>query len=166
VPALVKLPRQHKPLGPLRAATQVKDLLPTMLELAGVRAPIDTYKGRPIVPISGTSLVGALTSNDEFPQIRLPGTALALEFFGQGYVLQDHWKLSLSVAPGETPSTYATVPWRLYDMDKDRGETRDLARNYPEVVGRLTTEWERYVQSNRVLMPVRPPTPKRDPNAL
>ncbi|MCD8165960.1 MAG: hypothetical protein LUE93_07425 [Bacteroides sp.] len=41
-------------------------------------------------------------------------------------------------------SSYPSAKWELYDLDTDRGETRNVAANYPEVVRELSAlyfEW-------------------------
>jgi arylsulfatase len=35
-----------------------------------------------------------------------------------------------------------TTPWRLYNLETDPGETRDIAEDYPELVTELVQEWE------------------------
>ena len=57
-------------------------------------------------------------------------------------------------------------PWRLFNMNEDRGETRDLAAVYPDIVEALKQEWDRYVAENGVLVPATPPAAKRDPASL
>jgi len=167
VPAIIKMPGAAQPRRPLVAATLAKDLLPTFLDIANVPIPRGNYAGREIVPISGVSLRNALQSDASSPQLRAPLETIALEYMGQGYVHRDDgWKLSRSTVPGVPAATYADLPWRLFNMNDDRGETRDRAAERPDIVDALKKEWDRYVGANGVLVPATPPAAKRDPAAL
>lgn len=167
VPALVKMPGNTQPRRPLVAAALVRDLLPTFLDIANVPIPGNTYAGHAIVPISGVSLRNALQSNASSPQVRPPSDTIALEYLGQGYVHRDDgWKLSRTAVPGVPMATYEDMPWRLFNMNTDRGETHDQAAERPDIVEALKKEWDRYVGENGVLVPQTPPAAKRDPAAL
>lgn len=166
VPALVKLPGRPKALRPLRSNTEVKDLLPTFLDLAGIRAPAKGVDGTPLIPMTGVSLRHALRANAPLVRVRPPLSVLALEYYGTGYVMRDGWKLSTTLVPGVTYGSYDQLPWRLFRIGSDRGETEDLAASRPDVVQDLLREWDRYVQDNDVLLLARPPAAKRDVNAL
>ena len=166
VPAFVKLPNAGRSRVPLTTVTHVKDLLPTFLELAGVQQPGTTYRGRPIVPITGMSLGAALYDDDAAPTVRPASAVLAHEYLGQGFLLRDGWKLSKAQVPGVPATTNADVPWRLFNLAKDRGETIDLAKSHPDLLRDLLSEWDRYVADNAVIQLARPPTPKRNDASL
>jgi arylsulfatase A-like enzyme len=163
VPAIVKL------LGNAKAATishstmLVKDLLPTFLDYAKVPVPKGSYAGRTITPITGVSLRAALESAHSAHPVRPASETVAMEYFGLGYVLRgDGWKLSQSTTPGVNATSYTQIPWRLYNLTTDRGETRDVAAENPAIVSELLTHWNKYVADNEVLLPSRPPQAKRD----
>lgn len=167
VPAIVKLPGQQQSRVPLATATLVKDLLPTFLNMANIPVPTGTYAGKPIENISGVSLRSALQSASASPQVRPANATFALEYLGQGYVHRaDGWKLSRTAVPGVALPNYGAMPWRLFNVQDDRGETRDLAAERPDIVEELKKEWDRYVLDNAVLVPVTPPAAKRDPASL
>jgi arylsulfatase A-like enzyme len=167
VPAVVKLPGRDQQRAPLTAMTLVKDLLPTFLDMAGVPIPGNTYAGRPIEPITGVSLKTAMHSPEAAPQVRPSTEMTALEYLGQGYVHRaDGWKLARSGTPGVATPNYAAMPWRLYNVQDDRGETLDRAAERPDILAALLQEWEKYTQSNTVLVPATPPAAKRDPSSL
>ena len=120
----------------------ILDLLPTLAELAGADAPSDRA-------IDGRSIADLLLGKtDELPQSAFYyyfGTQLQAVRLGR-------WKLFLQqTEPAEQVSSlwYLHNPElferhhakreepELYDLDADRGETRNLASERPEIVDRL-----------------------------
>ena len=104
----------------------VIDLMPTFLALAGGVYP-HTYKGHPITPEQGISLVPALTdaSHEQHPP-------LFWEHEGNRAVRVGNWKL---VAQHRKP-------WELYDIVADRTETHDLSKQMPDKVHELESEYQ------------------------
>lgn len=151
VPMIVKMPHQDKAAPSLGVRAQVADLLPTVLEATGLANPGGHYKGRQVVPISGTSLLASLKS-PKLVEVRRPvGSFLADEFIGGSYLLRDNWKLSQQTNLSATPVRRATVPWALYDLQSDRGETTNLSAQHPRLMSELLADWQRYMQTNQVI---------------
>lgn len=105
----------------------VIDIMPTLLELAGATYP-KTVGGRPILPHEGSSLVAAFSGR---PTQRTP---LFWEHEGNKAVRNGDWKVV----------THGREPWQLYDLVKDRTETRDLAAQHPEIVRELAMLWNEW----------------------
>jgi arylsulfatase A-like enzyme len=145
VPMIVRWPG-HVPAGTVSDHVWAFwDVLPTLAELAGARAPSG---------IDGLSMVSALTGDREPPRHEF----LYWEFHEGGFkqaVRAGDWK-AVRLRPGG--------PLELYDLRADPGETRDLAADHPEVVARIET----YLKAARVDspdFPVRGPgAAKRPPN--
>lgn len=160
VPAVIKMPHQQKNYQVLTALAHVTDILPTVLELARVDNPGANYKGRSVVPISGVSLTAALSNKRDTAAVRNRHAVLADELFFNSYVKKGKWKLSRNTdvldptgpAPGTPYVPFSEVPWRLFDISADRGETNDVAGSNPDVVRDLLAEWEKYVADKGVLM--------------
>lgn len=152
VPAIVKMPKQSAQRETITALTHVTDLLPTILELAEIESPGSDYNGRPVHPISGVSLLTALNKAPNTTAIRSDDDVLADELFFNPYVKKGNWKLSRNATIGAPPANVAEVPWQLFDMSEDRGETVDLAATYPDIVTELVGDWDAYVEANSVLM--------------
>ena len=76
-----------------------------------------------------------------------PGTLIAGEMFGGRWISDGTHKALLVVPP------YGNGKWELYDVSKDPGETRDLALQDPELLQRLTAEWDRYAARVGVVFP-------------
>jgi arylsulfatase len=101
------------------------DLLPTILELAGVQRT-DTI--RPELP--GASIVPAFDSD-----LEIPHSPLYFDHSGNKAFRKGKWKIVLSVPEKN---------WRLYDMDADRSEIHNLAEEKPELLENLIYEWKTY----------------------
>lgn len=103
----------------------VIDLLPTLLEVAGVKYP-EAYAGRTLTPLPGKSLALALQGGN------IGDRTLGWEHEGNRAIRIGDWKL---VAPwrGE---------WELYDLSRDHTEIHNLAAARPEKVAELAKAWQ------------------------
>ena len=118
----------------------VIDLFPTLLDFAGVRMPPAHEPS-----VDGASIAGLLHDGDDVAPPRDRGLA---------WHMPHQWGAS---GPGIEPFTsYRRERWKLlffhdgprvelYDLDADLGETRDLARDRPEVVDRLLLELDEWM---------------------
>jgi arylsulfatase A-like enzyme len=127
----------------------VMDLAPTFLELAGVPHP-ESYRGRPVVPLQGRSLVPLLRGGRIDPR-RWQGFAYA----DMGAVRDGPWKLIRMPAP------FGVDSWRLYRLDHDPSELFDLSAKEPGRVEQLTLLFERYALENGIVLP---PLPSQNPS--
>lgn len=128
------------------AILHVKDIAPTVLELAGVQHPT-TVAGRPVLPMTGQSWVPMLEGRATSP--RGDEDWLGFEFWGQRAVRQGPWKAVWMHAP------FGTEQWELYDVVRDPGERRNRAADEPAVLDRLIRAWDRYAADNGVILPDR-----------
>jgi arylsulfatase len=110
-----------------RTPGHVIDIVPTLLELAGVIATPATDAP----PAPGKSLV-PLFAGDEGVERE------ALWWFHDGHkaIRIGDWK---AVAP-------IAEPWELYDLSSDRDESTDLAIPHGEKLKQLTTEWQHLLE--------------------
>lgn len=121
----------------------VIDLVPTVLELAGVEAP-GIYRGIEQLPVHGTSL--AYSFADAGAPTRR-GTQY-FEMGGQRGIWHDGWK---AVTRHTSGTAYDDDVWELYHIAADYSETRDLAAAEPERVAALTTLWWQEARRHGVL---------------
>lgn len=125
-PLIAHWPAGIKDKGALRHTPgQLPDIMATVLEVTGATYPT-TYQGRDILPLEGQSLVPV------FEQDTTTDRLLFWEHEGNAAVREGKWKLVRNY-PGD---------WELYDMEKDRTETVNLAGQYPDIVQRLCREYE------------------------
>ncbi len=122
---------------------RVVDLLPTLLEVAGVPPPNDG----PVRP--GISLVPLFTKDGSVRHSSLWWLHEENRALRMG-----NWKI---VASGKS------APWELYDLSRDRSETHNLAAKQPRRVRTMAAQWEletdAYAQQARQELTTGLPTP-------
>lgn len=141
VPLVVSYPKSIAARGELRSEfAYVADVAPTILELAGVPlAPVINNVKQ--VPMEGVSLTKSLLAKDE----KALGRAQYFEMYGNKGLLQDGWSIATShrLDPWRMDQTGPiNEPWELYDLNKDPGQTTNLATKMPEKVAALGALFE------------------------
>ena len=117
--------------------TTVMDVLPTVLELAGVPHPGAAFRGREVVAPRGRSWVAHL--DGRAANVHEDGAldVTGWELFGRRAIRRGNWKAVFEPAPG-------AEEWELYDLSTDLGEVRNLAEQEPKILEGLLVEWEKY----------------------
>jgi arylsulfatase A-like enzyme/Flp pilus assembly protein TadD len=121
VPLLVKLPGRARAGETIEAPAQLADLLPTVTRLLGLAAPAD---------VAGESLLDAgagerrIYSETLYPRLALGWSELRSLVDGRWHFIRG-------------------VRDELYDLERDPGETRDVAATETAVAARLGAEMER-----------------------
>ena len=127
-PLIVNWPAKISARGEFRRrAGHVIDIVPTILELAGVPLPepnADT--SAPELP--GHSLIPSFSNDTSTPH-----KSLWWLHEGNRAVQMGNWKLVAA----------KNQPWELYDLTTDRAEQQNLADVNPDVLETLQTEWNR-----------------------
>lgn len=126
----------------------VMDIVPTILEYAGLQHPGTTYRGQKIERVRGVSwkpFLDAITvaSTDTSPapsSIHGEEHVTGWEIAGSGALRKGRYKI-----------TYVPLPrgpqrWELFDIVEDPGETRDLSKEKPEIFNELLRLWAIYAE--------------------
>jgi len=120
--------------GALRTQpVHVIDIVPTVLDLAGVAAPVE-HAGVAVPPLQGRSFADCLASATAPP----PHETLWWCHDGHRAVRQGDWKLV--AAKGE--------PWELYHLAHNRTELHDVAAAEPDRVKTLDQAWQTIAAEN------------------
>jgi len=127
-PLIASWPAGISAHGELRHSPgHVVDIAPTILELAGVTKPAE-WKGQPIPPAPGKSLVAALKADVTIERPSL-------------WWLHEENK---AIRVGDYKLVAAkNDPWELYDLKTDRAEQNNLAAKMPEKVKELADLWQK-----------------------
>ena len=102
------------------------DLMATVVDVTGAKYPVE-YNGHAIQPMEGVSLLPALAGE---PLER--NNPIFFEHEGNRAVRRGQWKLVMK----------HKGPWELYDVETDRTEQRNLAKEKPELAKDLQAQWE------------------------
>ena len=122
----------------------VMDLAPTFLEIAGIGYPeLQGTENTP--PMAGVSLL---------PFLKGENTVV----HDETYVTQHEHRLRLYVRKGDWKLVSIDLPvkeenFRLYNLATDLAESKDLKQEFPEVYNELLTEWHKYVEEARIIIP-------------
>ncbi|NIZ60212.1 arylsulfatase [Sedimentitalea sp. CY04] len=145
VPLIVRFPGVVEPGSRIDSFSYVRDIMPTLLEVAGVDMPGPVYDGRKINVPDGISMLPVLMS--ETDTVRGDDNPVGYELAGSSAVFQGRYKLMQNLEPK------GTGDWELYDIEADPSELTNLAGQMPDLVEELKTFYASY--SERVnLVPV------------
>jgi arylsulfatase len=117
------------------------DLMATFVDVAGLQYP-EKFGEYEIDPLEGVSLVPAFKGK---PLKRKD--ALYFEHHLNCAVRDGDWKL---VRYGRTGRPSTLQAWELYDMVKDRIESKNLAKENPEIAKALKKKWENWANRAKV----------------
>ena len=152
----VSWPARIKDKGALREQfVHVIDVLPTILEAAGIAAP-ETVDGIRQKPIEGTSFLYTFDpANAKAPSRH---RTQYFEMMGQWALYNDGWLLSTKVnrAPWEAFGPANTDPlnnqvFQLYDLATNFNQTTDIADRNPQKVAELREMFLAQAQQHQVL---------------
>lgn len=138
-PLIVHWPKEIQGDGAFREEpSHLIDIMATCIDVAGANYP-SSYKGQNITPYEGKSLVPA------FENKALGREAIYWEHEGNRAVRMGKWKL---VSRADNQSfiwdKMEEIPmegWELYNMDKDRTETNNIASSHPDKVQQMADMW-------------------------
>lgn len=121
----------------------VKDVVPTMLEVAGVENPGTSYKGKEINAPDGKSMWSALTG--EASAVHADDESIGYELAGSSAVFRGKYKLVQNLPPKGTGA------WELYDIEADPSELHDLAEEEADLAADLLDAYHAYEKANNVV---------------
>jgi arylsulfatase len=152
---VVSWPARIKDKGALREQfIHVIDVVPTLLEVAGIAAPeeVDGIKQK---PIEGTSF--AYTFDKENAKARSRHKTQYFEMMGQWALYDDGWLLSTKVnrAPWKAFGAANADPlnnqvFQLYNLDEDFTQSTDIADQHPDKVKELRAKFSAEAEKYQV----------------
>jgi arylsulfatase len=139
---VVSWPARIKDKGALREQfIHVIDVVPTILEAAGIRAP-EFVDGIKQAPIEGTSF--AYTFDAKNAKVPSHHKTQYFEMMGQWALYHDGWLLSTKVnrAPWQAfgvanPDPLNNQVFQLYNLNEDFSQADDIAAKYPQKVAEM-----------------------------
>jgi arylsulfatase len=129
----------------------VVDVMPTVLEAAGISVPA-VVNGIEQQPMAGISMLRSFTDP------AAPGRAT--QFFVSSYhrgIYSDGWFAGTTPkgiwgVPGiRIDADEQSIPWELYEISNDFSQARNLAAKYPQKLQELKSLWLREAEANGAL---------------
>ncbi len=123
------------------AIVTAMDIAPTILELAGVTHPGNSYRDREIIEMSGKSALGYLTGASGTVHGEAP---IGWELYGNRALIQGDWKAVLTWPPE------GGGQWELYNLRSDPTEMNDMADAEPERLAQMIRHWDLYAEQSGI----------------
>ncbi|MGF1469739.1 MAG: arylsulfatase [Sandaracinaceae bacterium] len=121
------------PTDVVQARAHMTDVVPTVLDLVGVPL-VPAPPGAP--QVRGRSLAPALVGTVE--EVYGPDDVVAMEVAGNAALYRGPYKLVRLTPP------HGDGEWRLYDVDRDPGETQDLSDRLPDLKRELVQAYRTF----------------------
>ena len=110
------------------ATVHVADIVPTMLDVAGVDYDADAFYGRSAMRLLSGQAESSYAEDDSF----------GFEVSGNAALYRGNWKITRLAPP------LGDSKWRLYDLSVDPGETTDLSAENPELFEDMMADYRSY----------------------
>jgi arylsulfatase len=147
-PLVISWPKGIKSTGQVRSQYHHStDIVPTILDICGIEMP-KTFKGTPQYPLSGVSMRYTFDAKPDDP------TQKHIQYYamlGTRAIWKDGWKAVALHVPLKSQGNFDKDVWELYNTDKDRSESVNLAAQNPDKVKELVAEWLDQADKNLVL---------------
>ncbi|MCH2169745.1 arylsulfatase [Myxococcota bacterium] len=143
VPFLAHWPAGLPPGQRSDAFAYVTDIVPTLLDAAGVQHPAPHFEGHPVHAPDGRSLLPLLMGQSQVAHP--PEEAIGYELMKNRALFQDGYKLVRVGPPAGDGS------WKLFQLDRDPFELNDLAKVEPERVARMRARYDAYATEMGVI---------------
>ena len=147
-PLVISWPKGIKAKGEIRHQYHHSvDIVPTILEVIGLEMP-EEYHGVKQVPLSGVSMAYTFDAKPNDP------TQKEVQYYamlGSRGIWKDGWKAAAIHAPISGAGNFDKDEWELYNVEEDRSESKDLAKENPEKLQELIDAWFVEAKKNNVL---------------
>ncbi|MEO1261740.1 MAG: arylsulfatase [Bacteroidota bacterium] len=128
------------------ALMHIKDVAPTLLDLAGIEQPT-SQSGETPIDMQGKSWTATIKGEASSP--RTDEEYVGIEFFGGSAIRKGDWKIVRVSEP------IGSGDWELYNLQTDPGERHNLAASNPEKLQELLNHWSAFKTENNVVLPNR-----------
>jgi len=146
-PLVITWPKGIKARGEVRNQYHHStDIVPTILEVVGLEMP-KVYRGVEQYALSGVSM------RYTFENAKAP-TQKKRQYYamlGTRGLWEGGWKAAALHAPLSSKGHFDQDQWELYNVDEDRSESKDLAKQHPEKLEALIKVWFEEAEKNNVL---------------
>ena len=139
-----------------RNVQTVMDVMPTVLDLAGIEHPGVQYKDRAVAPMTGASMLPMLRGETE--AIHGANHVIGWELFGKTAIRKGQWKI-LQIPANDLWEPHKPLEepydWQLFNLAEDPAEINNLADSNPEKLREMLEHWKQYERDYGVIIPDR-----------
>jgi arylsulfatase A-like enzyme len=147
-PLVISWPKGIKAKGEVRNQYHHStDIVATILDVCGLKMP-EVYKGADQYPLSGVSMKYSFDAKPDSPTQKKTQYYAML---GTRAIWQDGWKAVALHAPLTGKGNFDKDEWELYHVDKDRSESKNLAKENSDKLQELIKVWFDEAEKNFVL---------------
>jgi arylsulfatase len=147
-PLVISWPKGIKAKGEVRNQYHHSvDIVPTILDVCGVEMP-KTFRGAEQWPLSGVSMRYSFEAKPDAPTKKKRQYYAML---GTRGMWENGWKAAATHAPLTGKGHFDKDEWELYHVDKDRSESRNVAKEHPDKLKALIKAWDEEAKKNMVL---------------
>jgi len=147
-PLVISWPKGIKARGEVRNQYHHSvDIVPTILDCVGLKMPTE-YRGVKQHPVSGISMRYTFTAK---PDAKTKKKRQYYSMLGTRGTWENGWKSAALHAPLTGKGHFDKDEWELYNVDKDRSESTNLAEKYPAKLKALIKAWFEEAKKNNVL---------------
>jgi arylsulfatase len=147
-PLVISWPKGIKAKGQVRNQYHHStDIVPTILDVCGLKMPT-VYRGVKQYPLSGVSMRYSFDAKPDAPTKKKRQYYAML---GTRGMWEKGWKAVAIHAPLTGKGHFDKDRWELYNVDKDRSESTNLAAKYPAKLKALVKAWFDEAKKNKVL---------------
>ncbi len=147
VPFLIRPPISEQTPGDnklIKAFVHVQDIVPTLLDYAGVQHP-STYNGHPVAALLGKTMRPLL--DDKVDKLYGDNETVSQELFNSSAVWMGSWK-ALKIDP-----PLSTGQWQLINLTKDPGENNDISNIHPDILKTMRAAYDKYAKDVGIVVP-------------
>ena len=139
VPAFITPPASMQNGQISNSLLTVMDIMPTIMDLAGVEEVSVNAAGAQVLPIRGRSFAGVIEDPEFEPH---QGQYIGLDEAGESILFHEDWKMFRAPFAEE---------WELYSMTENPGEGENVADQHPELVAEMALQFEAHAETAGIL---------------
>lgn len=140
-PAVFSSTGERFAAGIRHGLVDVRDIAPTLLDLAGIAHPGERYRDRDVLPPDGRSALAYLEGRADTVHADEP---VGYELYGNRAIIAGRFKAVLTWPPE------GDGRWSLYDLSQDPAESTDLSLVEPARLAELASAWADYAEASGV----------------
>ena len=138
----------------VKETLHVMDVMPTLLEFAGIEHPGSAFREREVVSMKGESMLSMLKGDGD--RVHDENYVIGWELFSKRAVRKGNWKIIYEPFHEVLEPRVASIKsdtWQLYNLEDDPAELNDLSKENPDKLAEMIEYWDQYVVETGLVIP-------------